>query len=553
MLNARDRILIVENDPLVSDLIGRQALQAAGYQPIIVSDVSSAISKAVQLAPDVIIINLNLPGLSGKDLMVALTSQGSQTPVIVLAQKGMEADIIQALRLGAADYLLWPVREAEVLNAVERVLKQVHERRERERLSRQLQQTNQELQARVRELTTIFAIGKAVTSITDQSMLFEKILEGAVRVTQADLGWFMLRDEANKSFVLAAQQGLPASISAFLNRPWDDGISSLVAMSSEPLSIHGEPLKRFKISGLGAASLIVPIKAQKQVIGLLTVMRKKAQPFSSSEQHLLEAMADYASISLVNARLFRALEERARTLQTLAETAQMGEKINHEILDTVKREMRPSVELGRASVDRLSKDPTTRWSKEQRQALTTIVDQLDILARITEHTSSYSAAPVHAAATQSDLAALARQSLARFQPVAQQHSLALNGELPGLALPVNLEAGQLTVILDGLLANTIKLCNAGGQVVLHAARSENGSVQVTVGSSGPNLDAKQAAALFEANGVRGLTQPRAIGGVGIGLPLIKEIVTKQDGKIWAESKSGQGIVIFLNLPARSPA
>ena len=195
----RERILIVENDPEISDLVGRQALQATGYQTFIVSDANTALSKTLQLAPDAILIDLNLPGLSGKDLMVALTSQGIQTPIIVLSLKGTEADIIQAFRLGATDYLLWPVREAEVINVVERVLKQVRERHERERLAQQLQQTNQELQLRVRELTAIFAIGKAVVSITDQSVLFEKILDGATRVTQADLGWFLIKRRKKSS------------------------------------------------------------------------------------------------------------------------------------------------------------------------------------------------------------------------------------------------------------------------------------------------------------------------------------------------------------------
>jgi hypothetical protein len=98
---------------------------------------------------------------------------------------------VQAFRLGATDYLLWPLREAEVINVVERVLKQVHERRDRERLSRQLLQANQDLQQRVEELTTLGSIGKAVTSITDQSLLFDRILEGASKVTRADLGWFL--------------------------------------------------------------------------------------------------------------------------------------------------------------------------------------------------------------------------------------------------------------------------------------------------------------------------------------------------------------------------
>ncbi|NTU75166.1 MAG: response regulator transcription factor, partial [Anaerolineaceae bacterium] len=104
----RDRVLLVENDPVICDLIGKQALQAAGFQYFVVSDVNSAISRSLQLAPDLIIVDLNLPGLSGKDLLVALNSQGVDIPIIVLAQKGMEQDVIQSLRLGATDYMIWP-------------------------------------------------------------------------------------------------------------------------------------------------------------------------------------------------------------------------------------------------------------------------------------------------------------------------------------------------------------------------------------------------------------------------------------------------------------
>ena len=163
MKTSRERILLVENDPEISDLIARQTLQTIGYQVQIARVAAIAIQEAARFSPDIIITDLHLPDLSGKDLLVALSSQGIQAPVIVIAQKGTEGDLMQAFRLGATDYLLWPMREAEVVSAVERVIKQVRSRRERETLARQLKQTNDELQQRVRELTTIFAIGKAAT------------------------------------------------------------------------------------------------------------------------------------------------------------------------------------------------------------------------------------------------------------------------------------------------------------------------------------------------------------------------------------------------------
>ena len=315
MSSQRERVLLVENNREISELISRQALQPLGYRVETVTSVPLAIQEAARYFPDLIIANLKLPELSGKDLLVALSSQGLDIPVIVLSEEETGSDIIQAFRLGAADFLLWPVRETEVLSAVERVLRQVRARREREALSRQLNQTNQELQRRVRELTTLSAIGKAMTSNTDPNSLFERIVEGAVTMAEADSGWLLLRHEPGKAFLLGAQRNLPEVIAARINQPWDDGISSLVAVSGEPLSIHGDPIKRFKISRLGLSVLVMPVKAKSTVIGLLTMLRRAAVPFSPNCQALLEAVTDYASISIVNARLFKALEERALSLQ----------------------------------------------------------------------------------------------------------------------------------------------------------------------------------------------------------------------------------------------
>src|SRR5215216_3674749 len=175
-----DRILLVENDPEISDLVARQALNSVGFHVDVVTDASSAIKHSVQTPPDLIIANLNLPGLSTKDLLIALTSQGVTTPLLVIARKGQEQDIIQAFRLGAADYILWPARDAEVIAAVERVLSRVHDVRDRQRLDLKLSETNHVLQRRGRELAALINIGKAVIANTDQRSLLQKIVDGAV-------------------------------------------------------------------------------------------------------------------------------------------------------------------------------------------------------------------------------------------------------------------------------------------------------------------------------------------------------------------------------------
>jgi len=546
MAVVRDRILVVENDRLVADLIGRQALQSGGYQVSVATDASSAMSKALQWVPDLIITNINLPGLSGKDLMVALTSQGVTTPLILIVPKGQEQEIIQTFRLGAADFLTSPVREAEVLAAVERVLRQVHERRERERLAQQLQQTNQELQNRVRELTTIFAVGKAVTSITDLNLLMDKVLEGAVKVAQADLGWFLMRESLKKPFVLVASHKLPPSLEIGIGQAWDDGISSLVAMSGEALTISGEPLKRFKIYALGQSALIAPIKVQKNVIGLLVVMRVSAQAFSSSEQHLLDALADYASISLVNAHLFRSADERARALQSSAEAIQTGEKINNDLIRQVKKQILLAAGQGLSQLQQLGKDPTARWRPEQRQMLSGIQDALDNLRRLAE-----TLAPMPPLAREGARANLNEQvglAMRRAQAFAQAGGLAIQLELPAETLNVTMDAALLGQVLDSLISNAVKFSAGGGQILVRVEKTPERTAQVVVRSPGAALNASESAQIFNENYRPAGDKAQRFGGLGVQLSLVKEILTRAGGKIWVESEAGKAALFFAAIP-----
>ena len=333
MVNSGERIVVVESDPDISDLISRQALQPLGYQVTVVTSASAIMQQALQTPPDLLIANLNLTGLNAKDLLVALSSQGINVHLIVIAEKGQEEDILQAFRVGAIDYLHWPARDVEIVSVVERALRMTHEGRTRAKLDKQLKDVNDKLQRKVSELTTIVDIGKAVVSITDQQRLFTRIVGGALKVAEADIGWLLLRNEASKTFLLTAQRNLPESWAKKMNQPLEDGISSLVTLSGETLLIHGQPLEKFRVASLGKSAAVVPIKVHSEVIGLLLVLRKADRPFNRNDQTLLEAVVDYASISLVNARLFRALEETA-------ETAHSGAKQQNALLESVRDAVR---------------------------------------------------------------------------------------------------------------------------------------------------------------------------------------------------------------------
>ncbi len=380
MANIGDRILVVEHDPDISDLIVRQALRPLGYDVSVVEDVPSAIKLAIQAPPDLILANMNLPGLSGKDMLVALNSQGIRAPLIVIAKKGQESDAIQAFRLGAIDALFWPVRDAEVVTSVERALQQTHEARLRQRLDQQLKVANEELQRKLRDLTSILSTGKAVVSITNQRQLFDHILESALQVAEANIGWLSLREERSNVFLLRAQRNLPEVWAKKINQPLDDGISSLVALSGESLVVNGEPLQKFKIASLGKSVAVIPIKIQNEVIGLLIVVRRANKEIARDAQTLLEAVADYASISLVSARLFRALEQ-------MTESSRLAEQVLNAAIETMRDSIRDEVQAASYPLKLVLTEKPGKLTLAQREALESVRDALQRMSRVSEKTT----------------------------------------------------------------------------------------------------------------------------------------------------------------------
>ena len=545
----RERILLVEPDPEIADLVARQSLQPLHYRVKVVGEAGAALQESARFSPHLIIADLHLSGLSGKDLLTALQSQGNDVPIVVIADKGEERDIIQAFRVGAADFLLWPMQETEVISVVERVLKQVRERQAKWQLAQQLQKANQELQRRVRELTTLLDLSKTMASVTNQKVLFQRLLDGALRLSNADKGWMFLRDAESKRLTLVTHRGLSRTIAARVGKSWDDGLSSLVALSGEALNIYGDALKRFKIYQLGQSALVVPVKAKKEVVALLAVVRTHPKPFTSDEQALLEATADYASIALVNAQLFRTLEEHAQVMQRTAKAAREGERLKNEILQNLSHELRTPLGVASGYVEMLLEDQMGELSAEQQEALATIRQKLEQISQvITSMTAlqAVSLAPDQWARV--DLTDLARLAARRQKPSAEQKQIVLQTSIPEHRVEVLGDPDQLNMVFDHLLSNAIKFTPEGGQVHLRLDVGRGELVHVAVEDTGIGVSAAHLPHIFEKFYQVDGSTTRQAGGLGLGLAVVKEIVDAHGGKVWAESHVGKGTTLYFVLP-----
>jgi signal transduction histidine kinase len=287
------------------------------------------------------------------------------------------------------------------------------------------------------------------------------------------------------------------------------------------------------------------------IMGLLVVVRKAKQPFTPSQQALLEAVADYASISLVNARLFKALEERLNLLQSAANTAVFDEQIGEEVLENSVLELQNPLKTIKENVNLLLKNEAGKLSSEQSSSLNIIQEKLKSVTEIVEVMQSMAGKRNKQKENRTNLNNVIFNVVQRMQSIAHQGGITLTAELPGKPLLILADQAQISKVLEGLLSNAIKYSLQGGSVVVRADSPNETTARVSIQDKGIGIDPKRLQVIFKQTGRESGVTSERFGGVGISLPLINEIITKHGGKLWAESQPGQGSIFYFTLQAIS--
>ncbi|PPC98234.1 MAG: DNA-binding response regulator [Hyphomicrobium sp.] len=122
------RILIVDDEPQIVRFL-KPALHAAGYQTIVADKGSEALKSAALHAPDLILLDLGLPDIDGKEIIRQLRTW-TKVPIVVLSARDRETEKIEALDLGADDYINKPFGIGELMARIRTALR--HAARERE-------------------------------------------------------------------------------------------------------------------------------------------------------------------------------------------------------------------------------------------------------------------------------------------------------------------------------------------------------------------------------------------------------------------------------------
>jgi DNA-binding response OmpR family regulator len=122
MANSMQRILVIDDDENLRDTIG-VLLERESFVPILAADGKSGFEKALTMEPNLLLVDLRLPGMSGVEVCKQLRADRVKTPIIILSAVGDEVDKVLLLEIGADDYIVKPFGSRELLARIRAVLR----------------------------------------------------------------------------------------------------------------------------------------------------------------------------------------------------------------------------------------------------------------------------------------------------------------------------------------------------------------------------------------------------------------------------------------------
>src|SRR3954463_5772891 len=115
-------ILVIDDDESLRDTIGVM-LEQEGFRAVLVGDGRSGFDKAMTIKPDLVLVDLRLPGMTGIEICKQLRAAQVKTPIVVLSAVGDEVDKVLLLEIGADDYVVKPFGTRELLARIRAVMR----------------------------------------------------------------------------------------------------------------------------------------------------------------------------------------------------------------------------------------------------------------------------------------------------------------------------------------------------------------------------------------------------------------------------------------------
>jgi GAF domain-containing protein len=431
---------------------------------------------------------------------------------------------------------------------------------ENARLLTELRARTAELTRSVNELTALGEVGRAVSSTLDLDTVLDTIVTRANQLAGTDGCSIFEYNEAAEEFRLRASYYADPREAVTLDAiaratpiPRGQGLAGRAALLREPVHIpnialagaYESPVRAPLLEAGYRALLGVPLLREEQVVGVLTVIRKRPGDFAPEVVRVLMTFATQSALAIENARLFREIADKSRQLEAAS-------RHKSEFLANMSHELRTPLNaiLGFSEVlaERMFGEVNDKQAEYLQDILSSGRHLLSLINDILD-LSKVEAGRLELELGRFHLPTALDNALTLVRERATRHGITLTPTVDAEVGDIVADERKVKQILLNLLSNAVKFTPEGGRVGL-TATAASGVVTIAVSDTGIGIAPEDQAAIFEEFRQVGREDARKQEGTGLGLTLAKKFVELHGGRIGVQSQVGQGSTFSFTLPIR---
>lgn len=291
------RALLIDDSPDVVEFVIDQVLRPYGFEVEVATDGLTGLQKALAINPDLVVMDFEMPRLTGLQVLRELRRRDQNVPVILITSHRSEQIAVEIFHLGVHDFIMKPFMPDELKQAIDHAMFGPKLEREKERLAFQVRQLNQQREQYLQELNALYYISKSMTGLVPLHTLLERIVDTILFVTRSE------------ECVLALIDPDMGQLKGQLRKrrsPDTDGEVVAAARSREEHNSSGGE------GGPGRTPtesvLSVPLQVGQKVVGTLSITKRVSGEFTWQDDRLLRILADYAGLAVYNLHLMRQVQ-----------------------------------------------------------------------------------------------------------------------------------------------------------------------------------------------------------------------------------------------------
>jgi signal transduction histidine kinase len=531
------KILYIEDDPQ-NRMLARAVLEAAGYTVIDAEDGLSGIEAAIRETPALILLDINLPGVEGYEVVGILKSFPKlvNTPVIAVTAYAMEGDRQRTLVAGCDGYIQKPIDVDAFPSQIRDFLHGKRERVEEREEGLYLRELNQRLVYRL--LSQVEELRRVNEHFIRRAAQLEE-LHRAVQGVTSELGVTALLEKMLPA--LAAALG-SRSLAVELVDPPGARVAATGDRPEQKKSVLAGSGRETE-SGWAEVEWRQPLALQGRTLGTLIARHVVPPGAKSDEEQLLKIVANQVAIAVENARLYEGLKRQMRELRQtqaqlvqsakLAAIGELAANIAHEINNPL------TAVLGFASylAERVGEGQPMREEldliqEEAARARDIVRDLLDFSRQ-----REFAVEPA-------DLNLVLQQTIGMVRRQGRLDNVSVH-ELYARDLPLaEIDVARMKQVFLNIVNNAVYAMSSGGALTVRTTAAD-GSIRVEFTDTGSGISPENLSRIFDPF----FTTKPAVSGTGLGLSVSLGIVQSHGGTIEVKSEPGKGSTFIIKLPA----